>query len=125
MAYELPGRKLKLGHGGTLDMYATGVMCIGLGAACKQLHALLHGKKVLGIENSIPIKQYSPITRTLYYCNVSIPIIEINSVIRQEAYFKYAKYLIQLFIFLNNLHLRYMAIAFSGRCSVLYSILLR
>ena len=69
MAYEpTRGRKLKLGHGGTLDMYATGVMCIGLGPACKQLHALLHGKKV----TRVSIKGYSPITRTIYYCNVSI-----------------------------------------------------
>ena len=42
----LKGQRLKIGHGGTLDMFATGVMCFGLGAGCKQLHALLHGKKV-------------------------------------------------------------------------------
>ncbi|KAK2183772.1 hypothetical protein NP493_296g02037 [Ridgeia piscesae] len=41
----LKGQRLKIGHGGTLDMFATGVMCFGLGAGCKQLHALLHGKK--------------------------------------------------------------------------------
>lgn len=41
----LKGRRLKIGHGGTLDMFVTGVMCFGLEAGCKQLHALLHGKK--------------------------------------------------------------------------------
>lgn len=45
------GRKLKIGHGGTLDMYATGVMCIGLETGCKQLSALLHGNKVFNIYN--------------------------------------------------------------------------
>ncbi|XP_041368585.1 probable tRNA pseudouridine synthase 1 isoform X2 [Gigantopelta aegis] len=38
-------RKLALGHGGTLDKLATGVLVVGVGAGCKQLSQFLHGDK--------------------------------------------------------------------------------
>lgn len=37
---------LKIGHGGTLDCDASGVLPIGLGSGCKQLHQLLQSDKV-------------------------------------------------------------------------------
>jgi TruB family pseudouridylate synthase (N terminal domain) len=37
---------LKIGHGGTLDSYATGVLPIGLGPGCQLLSKLLHSDKV-------------------------------------------------------------------------------
>lgn len=40
LAREL-GRRLKVGHGGTLDPIATGVLVIGLGEGCKRLSAFL------------------------------------------------------------------------------------
>lgn len=36
------GRKVKVGHGGTLDPIATGVLVIGIGNGCKQMQAFLH-----------------------------------------------------------------------------------
>lgn len=39
------GRKLKVGHGGTLDPMASGVLVIGLGGGCKALTAFLSGSK--------------------------------------------------------------------------------
>lgn len=38
-------KKVKIGHGGTLDPLATGVLPIGVGKATKQLQALLEGPK--------------------------------------------------------------------------------
>ena len=38
-------RKLKVGHGGTLDPGATGVLVIGVGDGCKAMHAMLAGEK--------------------------------------------------------------------------------
>lgn len=38
-------RKLKVGHGGTLDKEATGVLVLGVGHGCKQLQGLLSGPK--------------------------------------------------------------------------------
>lgn len=42
MAREL-GRRLKVGHGGTLDPIATGVLVIGVGEGCKRLTGFLGG----------------------------------------------------------------------------------
>ena len=39
------GRRLKVGHGGTLDPMATGVLVIGLGSGCKALQDFLKGTK--------------------------------------------------------------------------------
>ena len=36
---------LRVGHGGTLDPLAQGVMVVGVGRGCKQLPLLLHGFK--------------------------------------------------------------------------------
>ncbi|XP_042225550.1 probable tRNA pseudouridine synthase 1 isoform X2 [Homarus americanus] len=36
---------IKLGHGGTLDSSATGVLTVGVGDGCRQLKCLLHGEK--------------------------------------------------------------------------------
>lgn len=36
---------LKVGHGGTLDPLATGVLLVGLGSSCKKLHDCLTGSK--------------------------------------------------------------------------------
>ncbi|CAD5123141.1 DgyrCDS11511 [Dimorphilus gyrociliatus] len=36
----------KVGHGGTLDYQASGVLAVGVGDGCKQLSALLHGTKI-------------------------------------------------------------------------------
>lgn len=41
--YQTLKRSLKVGHGGTLDPLATGVLVIGLGAGCKRLHTFLQG----------------------------------------------------------------------------------
>lgn len=41
--YQSLKRSLKVGHGGTLDPLATGVLVIGLGTGCKRLHSFLHG----------------------------------------------------------------------------------
>lgn len=35
----------KMGHAGTLDPFATGVLVVGIGSATKQLASLLHGEK--------------------------------------------------------------------------------
>jgi tRNA pseudouridine55 synthase len=48
LKYLLPkinGKKPKIGHGGTLDPLATGLLPIGIGKATKQLQALLDGPK--------------------------------------------------------------------------------
>lgn len=37
--------KIKVGHGGTLDPMATGVLVIGIGNGCKELHNYLKGDK--------------------------------------------------------------------------------
>ncbi|KAJ8660912.1 tRNA pseudouridine(55) synthase [Lichtheimia ornata] len=37
--------KLKIGHGGTLDPLAEGVLTLGVGSGCKQLHGLLQCSK--------------------------------------------------------------------------------
>ena len=37
---------LKVGHGGTLDKDAEGVLAIGVGPGCKQLTSFIHGPKV-------------------------------------------------------------------------------
>ena len=37
--------KLKVGHGGTLDRQAEGVLVIGIGEDCKKLQQFLHGEK--------------------------------------------------------------------------------
>jgi tRNA pseudouridine55 synthase len=42
LAYKLK-KQLKVGHGGTLDPLASGVLVIGLGGGCKMLHKYLHG----------------------------------------------------------------------------------
>lgn len=39
------GRSFKVGHGGTLDPMATGVLVIGLGSGCKALSSFLSGSK--------------------------------------------------------------------------------
>ena len=39
-------KKLKVGHGGTLDPMASGVLVIGLGEGCKKLAAYLSGSKI-------------------------------------------------------------------------------
>lgn len=38
-------KRLKIGHGGTLDKGAEGVLVIGVGEDCKQLSSYLHGNK--------------------------------------------------------------------------------
>ena len=49
-------RKIKVGHGGTLDPLATGVLVIGIGTGCKALGSFLKGAKeyrtigLLGVE---------------------------------------------------------------------------
>ena len=40
---------LKIGHGGTLDRDATGVIAIGIGMGCKYLSKMLHSKKVFNM----------------------------------------------------------------------------
>ncbi|HEX2859327.1 MAG TPA: tRNA pseudouridine(55) synthase TruB [Alphaproteobacteria bacterium] len=42
---KINGKKPKIGHGGTLDPLATGLLPIGIGRATKQLQALLDGPK--------------------------------------------------------------------------------
>lgn len=42
---ELGKKKVKVGHGGTLDPLATGVLAIGLGKGCKKLQEYLKGPK--------------------------------------------------------------------------------
>ena len=39
-------RRIAIGHGGTLDKLATGVLVVGMGPGCKQLSQYLHGDKV-------------------------------------------------------------------------------
>jgi tRNA pseudouridine55 synthase len=39
--------KIKVGHGGTLDPLATGVLVLGIGDGCKDLAAYLKGSKRL------------------------------------------------------------------------------
>lgn len=39
----------KVGHGGTLDYQASGVLAVGVGDGCKQLSVLLQGTKVIKI----------------------------------------------------------------------------
>ena len=39
------GSKVKVGHGGTLDEFAQGVLVIGIGNGCKRLTSLLSGPK--------------------------------------------------------------------------------
>ena len=39
-------KKAKIGHGGTLDPFATGVLVIGIGKGCKELGSFLGGEKV-------------------------------------------------------------------------------
>lgn len=44
--YKFGGRKkLKVGHGGTLDPMATGVLVVGVGKGCKALEGYLRGSK--------------------------------------------------------------------------------
>lgn len=42
---KVDGKRPKIGHGGTLDPLATGLLPIGIGRATKQLQALLEGPK--------------------------------------------------------------------------------
>jgi len=42
---KLVGKKLKVGHGGTLDPMATGVLVIGVGTGCRALGSYLSGSK--------------------------------------------------------------------------------
>lgn len=44
-AFKRLARKVKVGHGGTLDPMATGVLVIGLNGGCKRLSSFLSGKK--------------------------------------------------------------------------------
>ncbi|KAG0176264.1 hypothetical protein DFQ29_006341 [Apophysomyces sp. BC1021] len=37
--------RIKIGHGGTLDPLAEGVLVLGVGSGCKQLHGFLQGTK--------------------------------------------------------------------------------
>jgi tRNA pseudouridine55 synthase len=39
----LGGRRIKVGHGGTLDPLATGVLVLGVGRGCKELGQMLNG----------------------------------------------------------------------------------
>ncbi|KAJ1678167.1 TruB pseudouridine (psi) synthase 1 [Spiromyces aspiralis] len=41
----VPRLKLKVGHGGTLDPFASGVLVVGLGDGCKMLSRCLKGDK--------------------------------------------------------------------------------
>lgn len=41
-------QRVKIGHGGTLDSQATGVLPVGLGTGCTLLKDLLHTDKVDG-----------------------------------------------------------------------------
>jgi len=40
--------QVKIGHGGTLDRQASGVLGVGLGTGCTLLPKLLHADKVIG-----------------------------------------------------------------------------
>ena len=52
---EHAGSKCKVGHGGTLDKDAEGVMVIGLGSACRHLDQYLKGDKEYVAEGLIGI----------------------------------------------------------------------
>jgi len=41
--------QVKIGHGGTLDRQAVGVLPVGLGEGCTLLSSLLHSDKVIGV----------------------------------------------------------------------------
>ncbi|XP_047472399.1 probable tRNA pseudouridine synthase 1 [Penaeus chinensis] len=47
--------EMKLGHGGTLDSTATGVMAVGVGNGCKKLKCLLHGDKKYQVQGQLGI----------------------------------------------------------------------
>lgn len=46
LSHKQLSKVIKVGHGGTLDPLATGVLVVGLGNGCKQLQSCLSGKKV-------------------------------------------------------------------------------
>jgi len=48
----IKAKQLKIGHGGTLDRQATGVLPVGLGTGCLFLKELLHSDKVVCIFSS-------------------------------------------------------------------------
>lgn len=41
----VPKKKVKMGHGGTLDPIAEGVLVLGVGSGCKEMQAYLQGTK--------------------------------------------------------------------------------
>lgn len=40
-----PSKKIKVGHSGTLDRFASGLMIVGIGSSCKELHKFLKADK--------------------------------------------------------------------------------
>lgn len=52
---NVPSRLLKVGHGGTLDKAAEGVLVIGVGDDCKNLGLYLHGDKTYIAEGTLGI----------------------------------------------------------------------
>ena len=71
------GQRLKVGHGGVLDKLAEGVLVIGVGKGCNELHNYLHGDKVyiaagvLGT-STITHDREGEITQTLSYEHVTL-----------------------------------------------------
>lgn len=72
---------LKIGHGGTLDKDASGVLPIGLGSGCKHLHNLLHSDKrylcdaVIGVETNTGCSTGME-TRRLPFDHVTADLVE-------------------------------------------------
>ena len=70
--------KVRVGHGGTLDKAAEGVLVIGVGRGCKKLKHYLHGEKdyvavgVLGVSTDT-LDSSGVVTAQLPYTHVSEP----------------------------------------------------
>lgn len=77
---ELPrGGKVKVGHGGTLDESAEGVLVIGVGDDCKRLHGLLNCEKEYKTVGSLGQE-----TTTLDYTGVVVKEMPWSHVTRDQ-----------------------------------------
>jgi len=74
-------KSLKVGHGGTLDHTATGILVIGVGFGCKVLPKLLHGNKKYRVTGRLGIatdtyNETGCITRECSYSHISRRMLE-------------------------------------------------
>lgn len=77
---RLPGtpRSMRIGHGGTLDSHASGVLVIGLGDGCSLLQPLLEGRKrysvraLLGVRTSSQDLLTCPVSHSPHWRHISL-----------------------------------------------------